>query len=127
MTPNDSTNKVTQGPWVFSRDLDSTDSRVTFRVGTACEEKHKFMNGSNIGTQTAVCSNSDALMSADEAEANARLIAAAPELLEQLKQAQNWVAKVAADNPNRYLGTAASRRVERIQDTINKAEKGCTP
>ena len=65
----------TPGPWEIVKDRDSTQSYVTYRIGRAA-----------ISTEKGVtCSNSSALMSVEEAEANARLIAAAPDLLEALQ------------------------------------------
>ena len=70
-------------------------------------------------------------------EANARLIAAAPELLEQLKEARQYVAKVAAEKqealrytrlslPGSGLPVAtpvfASRRLQNMQRAIDQAE-----
>jgi hypothetical protein len=52
-------------------------------------------------------------------DANARLIAAAPELLEQLKQARQYVAKVAAEAISPVF---ANRRLRDMQLTIDKAE-----
>ena len=111
----------TPGPWIYRPDLDRTDSRVTFRVGSDARD---VQGPSDIGTQTAICSNSSALMSVAEAEANARLVAAAPELLEQLKHAREWVAKVSADHHGDHMGTTASRRLERIEAAIELAEGG---
>ena len=85
------TTQHTPGPWIYSAHKDNTNSRVSFSVGTACKEEHKFMNGSDIGRYTAQCSNSDALMSVNEAESNARLVAAAPELLQELKHAYKYM------------------------------------
>ena len=109
----------TPGPWTYSKDLHSTESRVTFRVGTDASD---VQGPDDIGTQTAICSNSQAMMTVDEAKANARLVAAAPDLLKQLKFARSWVAKVAADHRGDFMGTAASRQLEDIEFAIYAAE-----
>mgnify|MGYP003665319384 CR=1 FL=1 len=65
-------------------------------------------------------------MPVEEAEANARLIAAAPELLEQLKEARQYVAKVATnrDFDGANIALFASRRLERMDAAIAKATGG---
>ena len=61
---------------------------------------------------------------AEEKESNARLIASAPDLLLQLKEARQYVAKVATDRAGESLGTFASRRLDRMDAAIAKAEGG---
>ena len=61
-----------------------------------------------------------------EQEANARLIAAAPDLLHQLQEACQFVAKVSADGMGRggsavQAGMLASRRLIRMQAVIEQA------
>lgn len=68
-------NTHTKGPWGTFQDTDGTNV--------------VYCNGDSI--QRHVCYTSEGGVSDDEAEANARLIAAAPELLEALKIAQLWL------------------------------------
>ena len=56
------------------------------------------------------------------AEADARLFAAAPELLKQLKEARQYVAKVATDRQfDDSIGLSARRRLDRMEAAIAKA------
>jgi hypothetical protein len=55
----------------------------------------------------------------------AALNAAAPDLLEQLQQARQFVAKVAADHSGHSIGMFAARRLGRMEAVIAKA-KGVT-
>ena len=55
----------------------------------------------------------------------AALNAATPDLLEQLQQARQFVAKVAADHSGHSIGMFAARRLERMDAAITKA-KGVT-
>lgn len=71
-------NPHTPGPWTFGMDIGSTPSRVTFRIGGERQTSLSSERG-------ITCSNSNVLMSVAEAEANARLISAAPELLAALQ------------------------------------------
>ena len=72
----------TPGPWTVEKDIGSTSSRVTFRIGGNIQAAISSEQG--IAT-----TNAPALMSVEEAEANARLIAAAPELLAALQTLVN--------------------------------------
>jgi len=67
----------TPGPWTVEKDIDSTPSRVTFRIGGNRQAAISSEQG-------IAATNAPALMSVEEAKANARLIAAAPELLAAL-------------------------------------------
>ena len=51
----------------------------------------------------------------------AALNAATPDLLEQLQQARQFVAKVAADHSGTSIGKLASRRLGRMEAVIAKA------
>ena len=68
----------TPGPWTVEKDIDSTPSRVTFRIGGDRQAAISSEQG-------IVATNAPALMSVEEAEANARLIASAPALLTALQ------------------------------------------
>lgn len=53
--------------------------------------------------------------------ANARLIAAAPDLLRLLKAATQYIAKCGADHEGEYMGNTARRLLSRINDTLAAA------
>ena len=59
-----------------------------------------------------------------EQKANMALICAAPELLEALKEARQYVAKVSADHDGTTVGRFAGRRLERMDAAIAKATGG---
>jgi hypothetical protein len=72
-----SMSKHTAGPWEFNPPV-AGDNTAEFRAGNA--------NGTILGAIYPLFSNEvEELLWTEEAEANARLIAAAPELLEALK------------------------------------------
>ncbi len=68
----------TPGPWIVEKDIGSTPSRVTFRIGGDTQVATSSEQG-------IAATNASALMSVEEAEANARLIASAPALLTALQ------------------------------------------
>ena len=72
----------TPGPWTVEKDIDSTPSRVTFRIGGDRQAAISSEQG-------ITATNAPALMSVEEAEANARLIASAPALLTALQALVN--------------------------------------
>ena len=77
----------TSGPWtVTGPGPYDTESRVTLTVAQDSPTK----------TQVALVGNAPALMTRAEAEANARLIAAAPELLQALKTITKWADETGA-------------------------------
>ena len=77
----------TPGPWIVEKDIGSTPSRVTFRIGGDMDAAGRQAAISS--EQGIAATNAPALMSTEEAEANARLIAAAPELLAALQTLAN--------------------------------------
>lgn len=76
------TSKHTPGPWISVPNVGNGEYNHTYHIGSACES-----GPDRIAKQSAVASDSDFSVSADECEANARLIASAPELLAAAKYA----------------------------------------
>ena len=61
----------------------------------------------------------------DEAQANARIIAAAPELLVALTESLRWIAKVAADHDDDpHLSGQALKMHDKTRAAICKAQEG---
>ncbi len=83
----------TPGPWTVEKDIGSTPSRVTFRIGGN-------MQAAISSEQGIAATNASALMSVEEAEANARLIASAPALLTALQELCSAVSCVVCDDQN---------------------------
>ena len=96
--------KHTPGPWTFSPgphgsyDIDSLVS--TGIKGDPC--------GESVGSAYR--------------EGDAHLIAAAPELLVELRAVSAWLTRLAIAPPNQMIGAALSEGVRRIDKAIDKAE-----
>ena len=100
-------NKHTPGPWQHG-DLDDGDTIYVF----------------GRGEDTLVCEVNDTDLDADEAEGNARLIAAAPELLAACKAAVEY-AETCRDIPEFSSGYCiGTDHLEAIKAAIAKAEGG---
>lgn len=87
---------------------------------------HLFSNSIGVGVTTgrsdvAHCSGFDSLRTLEEVESNARLIAAAPDLLEALRGAIEWMYCV---EPHLRDGEPFKRNFESYKAAIAKAEGG---
>lgn len=100
MTPS----KHTPGPWVVKGRLVEAPFRLDLGVAQA-------IAGMTAGSRGA------SQITVPEAEANARLIAAAPDMLEALKLAKGWL----------ELWASAERELAIINETISKAEGRALP
>lgn len=97
--------KHTPGPWQFTS-WDVYDIR---------DERARTIALAIVGENRA------GQISSDEAKANARLIAAAPELLASAQEIMSWM-----DNLNRYYGERPKETgtAQRLYDAIAKATGG---
>lgn len=102
----------TPGPWVISEHHGSLS---------------QYMIGPDKCAHVGTVTMGDRYGGRPHAEADAHLVAAAPDLLEQLKEARIWVAKVAADRAavvrehGDHMGLMAARRLDRMDAAIAKA------
>jgi len=108
------TRKHTPGPW-------TVDDRIG-KKATVVGPGTRRRKGIEIAYAGETYTGSRHDIGQEEAEANARLIAAAPSLLEELKEARQYVGKVAADHDGEDLAMMARRRLERMDAAIAKAE-----
>ena len=99
--------KHTPGPWTLTR----TGDHKRWIVGN---------RQSTWGTEVAEVYSDDT--DPDEAAANARLIATAPELLVELRAVSAWLKRLAIAPPNQMIGAALDEGVRRIDAAIAKAE-----
>jgi hypothetical protein len=104
------TQKHTPGPWAVETNLNEYGSPLNVNKDAA--------------TTIASCDGDSGVGDSKEAEANARLIAAAPDLLAALRRAVPWLGKLIADNghadsaaPNDAIGA-----LRQAEDAIAKAE-----
>ena len=91
-----------------------TRVQVTTSDGFIKHIAHVFQGEGGVGSPQAL----------EEQAANMALICAAPDLLEQLEEARQYVAKVSADYAGDSVGMFASRRLERMEAVIAKATGG---
>tara|TARA_R100001086_G_scaffold199616_1_gene115788 strand:- start:561 stop:935 length:375 start_codon:yes stop_codon:yes gene_type:complete len=80
----------TNGPWAFNPSIDNTESYHGYHIGPLCQ---KGLAMDNLVKSIAFTSNSNFSVSSEECLANAKLIAAAPEMLAALKGAQSALRK----------------------------------
>ena len=103
------TNKHTPGPWRIEED---------FAVENLSDPTYLKIKGSHLICKLQVCDDADIRR---EQEANARLIAAAPELLEACKLAAQYVAKMVADDVQTAMPPQIA--LDRIEQAITNATK----
>ena len=119
----------TPGPWIYTEGLGGTKSHVHFYIGPDVRDAQgpETISPSVAGAESNSwihAGNPNVLIPVAVAEANARLIAAAPDLLEQLEEARQYVAKVSADHDGTTVGRLAGRRLDRMNAAIAKATGG---
>ena len=107
----------TPGPWTWER------ARASLTFGTVPSDKHRYAIGTPLGE---LFSGVELGISSEEADANARLIAAAPDLLEAAKEAlAEFISNghAAADGwPCNSTGCAVCDAGKTLRAAIRKAE-----
>jgi hypothetical protein len=120
----------TPGPWAYTRDgehwrIEKPDG-ITAMAGSCKPEFQKLTTfptyiGTIHGTTFNVY-NSEGRDKPDIGEANARLIAAAPELLEALKMARDYIRRMEGS-----LNLSSCGEYQAARDAIAKAEQEVSP
>ncbi len=105
-------NKHTEGKWETEPGYYGQGARANVIRG----------NGKNIAHMDVIMWPSKTDLNVAEMEANARLIAAAPELLEALKESLQWFSKLAADHDGDYIAGNVMRHHAAVSAIIAKAE-----
>lgn len=88
---------------------------------TEGKRKEQGVYGPN--SETVALCDEDLDMPVETREANTRLIAAAPELLAALKEAEEWLLEVDEDEPQGMNHAALKDTLKRINDVICKVER----
>ena len=115
MQTQDNETQHTAGPWAISSSINNTESRVSYYIG---QPVHKGLSMDECVEPVGLASNARLSMSKDECLANARLMAAAPQMLSALLEACNLIDR---DDPQTELACISSERWRKLVSDMDVA------